>query len=343
MTYSPAEIELLTTLKEQGCSWVTIGKALKKKPDAVRKWWTRYVLIKDLPPKVNCKKKCTDGRASLLIKKILQEDPVSTLNQIQLRLEEKLSGSQVVPSRSSIHNFLKTNGIVVLKMLKKPLLRDYNREKRVKFAKEGLQFIEKLQYETIWSDETTVRQFPSTRELYFRCHTSTRKEDMPINPRAVGGGFSVMFWGCFSGCALGPLIALEGSQNQYTYRQLLQDYLLPEIEAAKTNYNVDMDFMQDNAPCHKTKLINDFLSQHKIHAVEWPSQSPDLNPIENLWSIIKRRRQRKFGFPKSKQELIEQVFRIWEEIDQDLVETLSESIEHRLEQCIKLKGKYTKY
>src|SRR5689334_19726963 len=104
-----------------------------------------------------------------------------------------------------------------------------------------------------------------------------------------------MFWGCFSAFGSGPLVALEGNQNQYTYKETLQEYLLPEIEAAKREFGIDMTFMRDNAPCHKTNLIQDFLTRNKILTLDWPPQSPDMNPIENLWAIIKARRQKKFG------------------------------------------------
>ena len=68
-----------------------------------------------------------------------------------------------------------------------------------------------------------------------------------------------------------------------------------------------------------------------------------MNPIENLWSIIKKRRQKKFGFVNTKNELIEQVFEIWNEIDNSLLETLTDSIENRLKEVIRFDGRPTKY
>jgi hypothetical protein len=152
-----------------------------------------------------------------------------------------------------------------------------------------------------------------------------------------------MFWGCFSDFGLGPLVALEGNQNQHTYIQTLKDHLLPEIAAAKVEFGVDLTFMQDNAPCHKTRLVVDFLNQNSIKTLDWPPQSPDMNPIENLWSIIKKKRQKKFGFCKKKNDLIEQVFEIWNEINDELLDNLTDSIENRLLEVIRLDGRPTKY
>jgi hypothetical protein len=67
------------------------------------------------------------------------------------------------------------------------------------------------------------------------------------------------------------LVALEGNQNQHTYKDTLRVYLLPEIQAAR-EMGVDMVFMQDNAPCHKTNLVMAFLAQNRIQTLDWPPQ-----------------------------------------------------------------------
>ena len=120
---------------------------------------------------------------------------------------------------------------------------------------------------------------------------------MPVNSQVHLGGFSVMFWGCFSKVGLGPLVALEGSINGERYIELLRTTLLSELAAAGR----PMTFMQDNAPCHTANVVKAFMAQKDIETVAWLPQSPDMNPIENFWAIIKARQLKKpyFSFSAS--------------------------------------------
>ena len=99
--------------------------------------------------------------------------------------------------------------------------------------------------------------------------------------------------------------------------------------------------MQDNAPCHKAKLIMDFFARENIETLNWPPQSPDMNTIENLWAIIKARKKKKF--PTSKNDLIEQIFDIWNDIDVGRVHALADSANKRAQAVLKVQGKVTKY
>jgi transposase len=350
MTYSDHVRRILFQMVDAGDSWVSIGRALSRSADAVREYYKRHAVNRHLPPKIKVAKRVTDGRVGLYLKGLVKENPKISIRDLEYKMKVHFSPAGIptvpLPSKSTIHIFLQRNQIQVVKLLRKPLIRNYNIEKRINFARNALatpDLLTELARTTIWSDETTVRSHPTGKEMIFRCHSSIKREDLPVNAQVQAGGISVMFWGCFSSNGLGPLVALEGSQNQYTYLELLKDYLLPEVKAAKNLYNVDMTFMQDNAPCHKTRMIMDFLARKQIKTLDWPAQSPDMNPIENLWAIIKRKRAKKFGIPTSKAMLINQIMDIWDNLEADLIETLAASIKNRLKEVVRLKGKATKY
>jgi len=214
-----------------------------------------------------------------------------------------------------------------------------NQVKRLEFCEEMANYGPSFWETVIWSDETTVRQMPQGKEIQVRVHSSNLDEFDGINPQIHSGGFSVMFWGCFSKLGLGPLVALEGTMNAQNYLNLLREVVLPELGAAGR----PMVFMQDNVPCHKARVVMDFLNENNIETLNWPPQSPDLNPIENLWAVIKKRRQKKYGVPLTRVALIEQIFDIWDNIEQDFIVKLADSCNSRVNQVLKLKGKVSKY
>jgi len=216
---------------------------------------------------------------------------------------------------------LSSSGYKRIKALKKQLIWPRNQRKRTEFAREFLQKPPTFWDRVIWSDETTVRTNPVSKEVYILVHNSMKREEMPINP----GGISVMFWGCFSKLGLGALIALEGNQNADSYIETLDEGLIDQLVAAEDELGSKMTFMQDNAPCHKAKKVTQFLADNNVSVMDWPPQSPDLNPIENLWAIIKRQRIKKFPkLPTSKDELIDQVMSVWDELNPELLDTLAE-------------------
>ena len=96
-----------------------------------------------------------------------------------------------------------------------------------------------------------------------------------------------MFWGCFPVKGPGRLITIEGVMNSDKYKATLQSHLLPVLE--RDFDNGDCIFQQDLASCHTPKKMRTFFEEKDVTILNWPGNSPNLNPIGNLWAIIKRR------------------------------------------------------
>ncbi|KAI1002071.1 hypothetical protein K3495_g6133 [Podosphaera aphanis] len=77
--------------------------------------------------------------------------------------------------------------------------------------------------------------------------------------------------------------------------------------------------------------------------MSWPSQSPDLNPIEHLWSLLKRQLGQNQEPPKGMHELWARVEEVWHKIDKETCQILIESMPSRLTAVLKAKGGHTKY
>ena len=150
---------------------------------------------------------------------------------------------------------------------------------------------------------------------------------------------SVMIWGGMSLNGTAGLFFLPTgmTMNGQRYLDLLKNKL--ELHMAVHNCTV---FMQDGAPCHRAKIVTQFLKSKKIRILDWPGNSPDLNPIENLWSILKDKVSEKQ--PTSAKMLEQAIKEVWvRELSNEYCQSLVESMPRRLEAVIKAKGGPTKY
>ena len=151
---------------------------------------------------------------------------------------------------------------------------------------------------------------------------------------------SIMIWGCFSRKGLGLLWIVDQSITGDKYVEILEQALIPSINLLSEGNEVT--FQQDNAPAHTAKKVKDFLQDKGISSVTWPSNSPDLNPIENLWSYMKNKIR--IRNPSNKNELVQEIKKVWEEeIPLEYLHTLIDSMQSRLKECLENDGGLTHY
>ena len=147
-----------------------------------------------------------------------------------------------------------------------------------------------------------------------------------------------MVWGCFSRSGTGPLVRIDTIMDRFVYRDILRNHMLPYAEEEMP---LRWEFQQDNDPKHKSRLIQNWFSENNVPVMEWPSQSPDLNPIENLWDHLDRKiRNHKIS---NKDELFAVIQNEWSSISKDFCASLVDSMARRCTAVISAKGYATKY
>ncbi len=144
---------------------------------------------------------------------------------------------------------------------------------------------------------------------------------------------SVMIWAAMSSAGVGPLCFLKSTVNAAIYQEILEHFMLPSAD--KLYGDADFIFQQDLAPAHTAKGTKSWFNDHGVTVLDWPANSPDLNPIENLWGIVKRKMRD--TRPNNADDLKTTVKETWASIPPQQCHKLITSMPRRIEAVIKAK------
>lgn len=190
---------------------------------------------------------------------------------------------------------------------------------------------------TIFSDEKKFNlDGPDGYKYYWR---DLRRPAQTYVRRQNGGG-SVMVWGAFSALGKSKLAVLRGRQNSSDYVYTLSEYMFP---FAHLHHGTDFSFQQDNAPIHSSTETKEFLAEMEVVPMKWPARSPDLNPIENVWSAMAARVYAHGKQYTTVAQLEQAILAAWDSIEQEYLHRLLASMPRRCLAVIKKKGGETKY
>lgn len=305
--------------KEAGCSQSAVSKHINGKSSGREKCGRR---------------RCTSKRDDRGLQRILKQRRFKNLAEIQKEWTE----AGVIASKTTTFRRIREMGYSCRVPRVKPLLNQSQRRKRLNWAKEKKDWTVGQWSKVLFSDESKVcLSFGNQGPRVWR---KTGEEQNPSCLRSsVKYPQSVMIWGAMSSAGVGKLCFLKSKVTATVYQNVLEDFMIPSAEDLYGD--ADFIFQQDLAPAHTARSTKTWFDAHAITVLDWPANSPDLNPIENLWGILKRKMRG--TRPNNKEELTASIQEMWASITPMQCHSLIASMPRRIKAVIKAKGFPTKY
>ena len=247
------------------------------------------------------------------------------------RLAANLRSAGINISKDTVKRRLKEQGVMSVKSVQKPYLMAAMCKKRLDWAKCHENWTVKDWSKLIFSSESTFMcQSASAHQMWHQ-----QGQPTPTTP-TVKHPTKVMVWSAMCTKGAGRLHVVERNMNSGQYCHVILSPLVPQIKEWFPGGGYT--FMQDGAPCHTSRRSKECLATHQIPVLPWPGNSPDLNPIETLWAIVKRRLRSETV--NTKNVLIAGIIKVWLR-DATLPETcqkLIASMPARVKAVIKANG-----
>ena len=212
------------------------------------------------------------------------------------------------------------------------LIRQPNKIKRLQWAQT---YLHDSFDDVIWSDETTVQLENHRRFCYRKDGEKPRPKPRPKHP------IKVHVWGGISKKGATAVCIFEGIMAAPLFIEILELTLIPFLQQKFPSPNTHR-FMQDNDPKHTSRAAQDFYTRAGINWWRTPAESPDCNPIENLWHELKEYIRREVK-PMNKQELVDGINAFWNTVDAHKCCKYIDHLQKVLPKVIEVNGEPTGY
>lgn len=314
-------------------------------------WWSNFKRTGSTA------KKARSGRPKILgrVEKIVIAKSVGKKHQSLRKLSKRFKSKDLQGSKNTIHRYMRKElGLKALHRRKIPLLTKKHIQDRLAFCQRVKKWTVEDWKQVVFSDESPF-------ELY---HPANSKNDViwAKNPSDVEPvpvpkfSPSVMVWGAMSFSGLTKLHIVPQGQTvnqEYYCSEILEGCLFPRLEknlprgpkfeSAMVPNMSEIVFQQDGARAHTARKTQDLLCAKIPHFWDkdmWPANSPDLSPIENLWSILGDKLEEQKQKPTTVAGLERSLKNAWNKIPKETLENLIHSLPGRVQAVLEAKGQF---
>ena len=225
------------------------------------------------------RKRSTSAREDRLLERLAITDRKVTTRRLQGRLSAACGKSL---SRRTINRRLREKEICARRPRKKQqLTREHQRCRRVWAVTHHGWMLEDWK-RVVFSDEVKI-SIGSDGCLYV-WRRKGEEFSAECCQSVVQHPTSIMLWGCISFQGVRSLHRIRGRLNSEEYQLILGDVMLPD---ARRLVGEDFIFQQDNATIHTSRSTRQWLQNNEVNVLDWPAESPDANPTENIWHVLR--------------------------------------------------------
>ena len=261
-------------------------QAINKKIDVPPK--TISLILARLPQQQNGITRKRTGRPPTLsvrdrrlILHIVRKNP-------KILYQDLKSEAGVSYSHRTLYRILKDEGITNWICKKRPYLSEEVVKKRFLWVTARKDWSWEEWSKVIFSDECSVeRGSGAQRQWAFRMPHEKWNKDM-VQPYKKGKDISIMIWAAIWGGGKSNIVVMQRDEASLQQGYSANSYLAVLDDEIPRCYESDILFIQDNAPIHKAKIVDEWFKDHSMNVLDWPPYSLDINPIEHIWAELKQ-------------------------------------------------------
>ena len=239
--------------------------------------------------------KMSEGAKAFIDQQMREDDEMTSH-----RIKKKLAKRGIVVSSSTVRRTRKQLGWTLQRTGYCQLIRDVNKIKRLEFAQSVLESGDTF-HNVIFSDESSISLTQYRRTCYRKADQPAKRKPKPKHP------LKVHVWAGISKHGATKICIFDGIMDADLFCNILESTLVPFVREKLPDHR----FVQDNDPKHTSRRAQAFFEENNINWCRSAPESPDLNPIENLWHELKFYLESKVK-PRNKEELVDGIKRFWE-------------------------------